>query len=329
MRLFAFSSDALPERERIDGTVDVIGSFGHKVRFGRDASDFRFQLECRGYANVQIFATRVSSGLLEIGGCDRPPEQLAIDFKDTSGDFAIRYRGVETAHNPGGVSLYEMGLPLVHMTRAPSSGITIAVPLEDIFRRLRTKDSIRKTSLHGNSPGLRLLRHYVDGVNIDGALATEAERQLFASHVCDLVALILGPTSDAAEQVRNGGLLTARLQAAEDYINAHLFQPSLSDRSVAAHLGVSDRYVRMLFASTGTSCKKYIDGQRLAASHAMLTNPLYAARKIIDLAHTCGFNDVSAFNRQFRARFGMTPSDARNGSGWKSEQREGRIATRL
>jgi AraC-like DNA-binding protein len=36
-----------------------------------------------------------------------------------------------------------------------------------------------------------------------------------------------------------------------------------------------------------------------------------AGLKIIDLAYRCGFNDISTFNRAFRARYNVTPSDVR------------------
>jgi AraC-like DNA-binding protein len=141
------------------------------------------------------------------------------------------------------------------------------------------------------------------------------EQRLFASHVYDLMALVLGANADAAEHARNGGLRAARLEAAKAYIDAHLFEPALSDMAVAAHLGVSDRYVRSLFASEGSSCKAHVDRQRLAKAYAMLSNPVWSGVKIIDLAYRCGFNDITTFNRQFRARYGMTPSDARTQAG--------------
>jgi AraC-like DNA-binding protein len=35
---------------------------------------------------------------------------------------------------------------------------------------------------------------------------------------------------------------------------------------------------------------------------------------ISDVAMLCGFTDIPTFTRMFRRRFGMTPSDARQGS---------------
>jgi len=45
-----------------------------------------------------------------------------------------------------------------------------------------------------------------------------------------------------------------------------------------------------------------------------LADARYDRLKVIDIAHDCGFNDVSHFNRCFRRRFGVTPSDIRFGS---------------
>ena len=43
----------------------------------------------------------------------------------------------------------------------------------------------------------------------------------------------------------------------------------------------------------------------------MLRDPRYAHLTIAQLAHACGFNDISYFNRAFRRQFGATPTDVR------------------
>jgi AraC-like DNA-binding protein len=42
-----------------------------------------------------------------------------------------------------------------------------------------------------------------------------------------------------------------------------------------------------------------------------LTGPSANRRGITAIAYECGFNDLSYFNRSFRRRFGLTPSEAR------------------
>lgn len=43
----------------------------------------------------------------------------------------------------------------------------------------------------------------------------------------------------------------------------------------------------------------------------MLCNPGLARHTVAAIAYEAGFNDLSYFNRAFRRRYGMTPSDAR------------------
>jgi AraC-like DNA-binding protein len=43
----------------------------------------------------------------------------------------------------------------------------------------------------------------------------------------------------------------------------------------------------------------------------MLADPARLGLKVSEIAYSVGFADLSYFNRTFRLRFGMTPSDAR------------------
>ena len=53
---------------------------------------------------------------------------------------------------------------------------------------------------------------------------------------------------------------------------------------------------------------------RLERSRQMLRSPGEAISTIAAIAHAAGFNDLSYFNRTFRRRYRMTPSDFRNGA---------------
>ncbi|MFC5391339.1 helix-turn-helix domain-containing protein [Bosea vestrisii] len=50
---------------------------------------------------------------------------------------------------------------------------------------------------------------------------------------------------------------------------------------------------------------------RLEESRRALLDPRRAGEGIASIAYCAGFNDLSVFNRAFRNRFGMTPSDLR------------------
>ena len=56
---------------------------------------------------------------------------------------------------------------------------------------------------------------------------------------------------------------------------------------------------------------QYVLDQRLALAYRKLRDPRFSARTISSVAHDAGFGDLSYFNRTFRRRYGIAPSDAR------------------
>ena len=107
------------------------------------------------------------------------------------------------------------------------------------------------------------------------------------------------------------GMRAARLRAAKTFVTLNIARQDLSARSVAAYLGVTPRYVHMLFETEALSLSELMVEQRLERSYQMLLDPQMIARTISTIAFAAGFSDLSHFNRTFRRRFGKTPSDAR------------------
>jgi AraC-like DNA-binding protein len=104
-----------------------------------------------------------------------------------------------------------------------------------------------------------------------------------------------------------------RQREALAYIDTHFLEADLSARRIADELGVSTRYVQVLFAAMGTTPSSYIQSRRL--DHAA---QLLAQRRrdtaITAIAFDSGFNDLSTFCRVFRRKFGTAPSDYRAGA---------------
>jgi AraC-like DNA-binding protein len=159
------------------------------------------------------------------------------------------------------------------------------------------------------APALKLLKSYV-GIFVEEALTPELEK-MAVDHVHDLVAVMLGAKSGASALVENG-VRPARLRAAKAYVMRNLGSHRLSPVSVAAHLGVTPRYVHMLFETDGLSFGRYVLEQRLLRAHRMLGDPRSAGLSISQISLDAGFGDLSAFNRNVRRRFGCTPSDLRD-----------------
>lgn len=93
------------------------------------------------------------------------------------------------------------------------------------------------------------------------------------------------------------------------YIDAHLAEPALSPTTIAAGLGMSLRYLHLLFED-GASVGATILGRRLERCHAALRDDA-DHRSISEIAFAWGFNDAAHFSRTFRARFGVSPRELR------------------
>jgi AraC-like DNA-binding protein len=55
----------------------------------------------------------------------------------------------------------------------------------------------------------------------------------------------------------------------------------------------------------------HVLAQRLAFAHRLLSAPHRRSMKISAIAFDAGFGDLSYFNRTFRRRYGVSPSDVR------------------
>ena len=122
----------------------------------------------------------------------------------------------------------------------------------------------------------------------------------------------LGATRDAANIAYGRGMRAARLQAAKAFITRNIRRADLSAKTVAVHLGVTPRYVHVLFETEGLSFNKFVVKQRLVRAYERLFDSQRADRTITAAALAAGFSDLSHFNRAFRCRFSMTPSEARH-----------------
>lgn len=98
------------------------------------------------------------------------------------------------------------------------------------------------------------------------------------------------------------------VKPALDYIKEN-YAEDMSVSKLAMMCGYSDTYFMKLFKkTTGITCVDYLNGIRLgqAANHLLAT-----ASSIIDIAFAVGYNNVSYFNRQFKAVYNMTPKEYR------------------
>jgi AraC-like DNA-binding protein len=69
--------------------------------------------------------------------------------------------------------------------------------------------------------------------------------------------------------------------------------------------------VQLLFEEDGETFTDYVMEQRLVSAYRMLREERFRHLTIAAIAYRAGFGDLSHFNRNFKRRFGDTPSEIR------------------
>ena len=196
--------------------------------------------------------------------------------------------------------------------RVPTHGnyMSLRVPARSVstgFRprcRVRPADTGRQSRSAASHP---LPCHPAGGRHLRGARAPKADRNSHSRPSCARRRSDAGHRRDCQQP----GERAARLHAIREDIANRLDEPELSLARIAAMHRVKPRYVQRLFESEGTTFADYVLTQRLAFAHRLLSDPFRAGVKISAIALDAGFGDLSYFNRTFRRRYGMTPSELR------------------
>jgi AraC-like DNA-binding protein len=308
-----FSTADLPERDRVAMWRE---HYGHRV-FRIDIEPVRDAAFQAAVVSRSLPELRLVLGMMSAGRITRTHEFVADGTNDLAlivnlkGAVTTTARGREVVLGEGDAVLKSSSEISVFDRLSPGSSFSIRIPHAVLSPLVIDVGDAVMRLIPRDTEALRLLTSYVRPLLRHGALASPEIRRLAVAHVHDLVALTLGATRDAAGVAESRGMRAARLRAAKAYVVENSSRRNLSVGSVAAHLGVTPRYLQRLFESDGGTFSALLLAQRLASAHRMLTQSRFAQYAVSAIAYDAGFGDLSYFNRSFRQRYGATPRDIR------------------
>lgn len=260
----------------------------------------------------------VAEGTLH-GSSNRRTKSIIDDADDEAvlmvnirGPHLIEQFGTEIELGDGEAVLISGTDPSCFTHKPPGRFLGLRMPKSRLTPLLKDPDRSYLQRIPSANATLALLRSYV-GLTWDQAATADAGVQrLMSDHVFDLLALLLGPTSDTAEIARSNGFQAAKFNAVKQDISRNFEQAEVNVATFAGRHGLTPRTLQRLFEGEGTTFTKFVLEQRLARAFRLLSTMDRKWEKISSVAYDCGFSDVSYFNRAFRKRYGAAPSDIRN-----------------
>jgi AraC-like DNA-binding protein len=244
----------------------------------------------------------------------RSPTRIAHETRPAAIGLTVVTRGEATIVTPGGertlrageVCMLTSDQPFDKRLSAEYAEDFLYVPVEiacaALGRPLRTQHAMIR-------PRRGLAAVFADALTSLSRTRNEltpAEWERGLGAVLELAGGVFGPPD--AERT-NAPARDVQRQRAVRYIDDHLANPGLSPNQISLALGMSVRYLHLLFEPTGTSVAATILQKRLDRCRG----DLLAAqpRSISEIAFAWGFNDAAHFSRTFKARFGMAARDLR------------------
>ncbi len=210
----------------------------------------------------------------------------------------------ETATKVDADNLHLVDLTQRYITSTTNvSGIGVLIPHDLIgFDPSRDKSY---TTLPSKKPRGRLISQAFDALEAAIAEDNMDESTDMANAFAGLIQrLMLGRDQESDLQSADA---TTDL-ALRDYIDANLASPNLDAEHLCDRFGLSRASLYRRFRDDG-GIDRYIVGRRLDRSFSELCALPPARGRIKEIAGRWGYADPGNFNRRFRERFGLSPSE--------------------
>ena len=308
------STEDATDKERLEYWIDLIcDEFVHLDCSTDKNSSFNGRL-C-GWDLDDIRVSEVSGDPQHV---TRSKKQIA---KSTEREFLLslqmEYTGIISQDgriaqlHPGDFVLYDSAKPYFLHFDQPFRHIVLQIPYDSLAEQFLRPENITARRVSAQTAVGALASQFIQSVACRVDVLSPQERHVINQHIIELIVLAMSSMSSLRELDGQSIARTAMLERIKQYIEINICHPQLTPALVAKHHHISERYQRMLFASTGTTISKFILDKRLELCRKTLENLELRDYSISQIAYSYGFDDASNFSRKFKERYGATPTEYR------------------
>lgn len=156
-------------------------------------------------------------------------------------------------------------------------------------------------------PNYEMLAKCIDGADEICKTYPKAFQFAIKSQLFSFFFLLFSTCADMANLPKNKRSLDKMKQIIK-YIECN-YMEKITIADIASEIGVSSSHFMKFFKNTmGTSFIDYLNEYRLAMASRLL---LSSDASVLDIANEVGFDNLSYFNRLFKKRFGLAPTNYR------------------
>lgn len=307
-----YATTGIPTHQRRQFWQDIISRtyFPLEISFA-GCGDFNGSLGAWSLGAVSV-SRNVSDGVLyrrhERHLMNEREECYLITVPETA-DIRFTQDGKEVRCRPGAFLIERSHLPYEFSHRDPSALWVLKIPSAILRARIACPERLATLQFDATC-GVGAL--FVDTLRLAVARIDEVDaagRTLISRHLIDLLAMAV-EADDRVLVGHSSSVRNAHLHRCEHFIQAHLDNIRLTPQMVADGCGISLRYLHQIFEAEGITVCGHIRNQRLSMCDTMLRDP-DCRKSIAEIAYQWGYGDQAQFSRNYRSRFGRTPSEAR------------------
>lgn len=294
----------------LDAWNAVVASTFDNLVVDADREGFEGSMDVRDLGGMDLSRVASSAAVVRRGRsalAQRPYFKLHV--QDVGASLNVQ-DGREAVLGEGDLMLCDPARPYTIRFDDPNRMLVLRIPSERLTDRMSDPEALCGRRLAGDGLAGSLLTSFIRTLWTNAGRGVAPVGEAVQDAALSLLAAVARESEGA---VRSDGDLDPGQGAGgriKRFINENLCDPDLSVGRVADALGVSPRYVQMVFAGMATTPLAYIRRKRLERA-AKALREAGGACNITALSFDLGFNDLSHFSRAFKAFYGVGPREFR------------------
>jgi AraC family transcriptional regulator, positive regulator of tynA and feaB len=305
--MIEWSTEGVRAPERYSYWREVVCQTVFNISIEAPPGPFSARLAARSAGPLRIVSGESSAYELirnrrEVDGA--PSDHYCI-YLQRRGEGIIEQCGETLTYRPNDIAISDLKLPFRAFHADGGRRVVAVVPCALLDQRAPWVRQTALRRLATNAPFVDLARRHMLEMAENHAMS-ETAMTLLAENLCNLLAL-----ASATDIAPNRMQPELQIEAMLAFCRQNLHDAELTPQCVADYLGISLRTLHLRFKQIGQTFGRWVLEERLKACSVALRDEHQRGLNISDIAYRLGFNDLSHFNKTFRARFGMSPREWR------------------